>query len=136
MIFHGERRMQRLTRLSQSQYDSYQNDGYVHVEGLLTPAEAAHYRAELHALAERQGPSDATWSSVQQKCTRITHSHDVHFRSTAFTRLLVYERITGIAQDIIAPNVQLHHNKMFIKPPERGSPFPMHQDYPYFPHAR
>ena len=23
---------------------------------------------------------------------------------------------------------------MFIKPPERGSPFPMHQDYPYFPH--
>jgi ectoine hydroxylase-related dioxygenase (phytanoyl-CoA dioxygenase family) len=25
---------------------------------------------------------------------------------------------------------------MFIKPPEKGSPFPLHQDYPYFPHAR
>ncbi len=23
---------------------------------------------------------------------------------------------------------------MFIKPPEKGAPFPMHQDYPYFPH--
>jgi ectoine hydroxylase-related dioxygenase (phytanoyl-CoA dioxygenase family) len=25
---------------------------------------------------------------------------------------------------------------MFIKPPEKGSPFPMHQDYSYFPHER
>ena len=23
---------------------------------------------------------------------------------------------------------------MFIKPPGKGSPFPLHQDYPYFPH--
>jgi phytanoyl-CoA hydroxylase len=32
--------------------------------------------------------------------------------------------------------VQLHHSKMFIKPPEKGSPFPMHQDAPFFPHER
>jgi phytanoyl-CoA hydroxylase len=25
---------------------------------------------------------------------------------------------------------------LFIKPPERGAPFPMHQDYPYFPHEK
>jgi len=25
---------------------------------------------------------------------------------------------------------------MFIKPPEKGSPFPMHKDYPYFPHTQ
>ena len=25
---------------------------------------------------------------------------------------------------------------MLVKPPEKGAPFPMHQDYPYFPHAR
>ena len=24
---------------------------------------------------------------------------------------------------------------MFIKPPEKGSPFPMHQDAPFFPHV-
>ena len=43
--------------------------------------------------------------------------------------------MTGVAADIIgSSNVQLHHTKMFIKPPEKGSPFPMHQDYPFFPH--
>jgi phytanoyl-CoA hydroxylase len=25
---------------------------------------------------------------------------------------------------------------MFVKPPEKGSPFPMHQDAPFFPHAK
>lgn len=123
-------------RLSAEQRSFYQQNGYVHVEGLLSPEEAAAYRAELHALAERQGGNDATWSSVRGAGTRITHCHDVHFHSAAFTRLLVDPRLTGIAQDIIGPNVQLHHNKMFIKPPEKGSPFPMHQDYPYFPHER
>ena len=121
--------------LTQAQRSFYEQNGYVHVEGLLTPEEAAAYRAEVHALAERQGETDATWESVKGTGTSITHCHDVQFRSAAFRRLLVDPRLTGIAQDIIGPNVQLHHNKMFIKPPEKGSPFPMHQDYPYFPHA-
>ncbi len=122
--------------LSSEQRDFYQHNGYVHVEGLLPAEEATLYRAELHALAERQGSNDATWSSVKDGGTSITHCHDVHFRSSAITRLLVDPRLTGVAQDIIGPNVQLHHNKMFIKPPENGSPFPMHQDYHYFPHER
>lgn len=129
-------RESKMNGLSDEQMSFYRENGYIHVKGLLSDAEAALYRAELHALAERQGSNDATWSSVQGGGTSLTHSHDVHFRSAAFTRLLVDPRITDIAQDIIGPNVQLHHNKMFIKPPERGSPFPMHQDYPYFPHER
>jgi ectoine hydroxylase-related dioxygenase (phytanoyl-CoA dioxygenase family) len=50
--------------------------------------------------------------------------------------MMLDPRFTSIAQSIIGPNVQLHHSKMFIKPPEKGSPFPMHQDYPYFPHDK
>ena len=121
-------------RMTRQQRAFYAEQGYVHFKGLLAPAEAAMYRARIHALAERQGETDATWDSVKGD-TQIQHSHDIHFRDAAFTRLLVDERITGIAADAIgSDNVQLHHNKMFIKPPEKGSPFPMHQDYPYFPH--
>lgn len=120
--------------LSPDAISFYQQNGYIHVPGLLTPDEAAGYRAELHALAERMGPTDGTWASMKDAGTSLTHAHDVHFRSAAITRLLVDPRLTRIAQAIIGPNVQLHHNKFFIKPPERGSAFPMHQDYPYFPH--
>jgi ectoine hydroxylase-related dioxygenase (phytanoyl-CoA dioxygenase family) len=125
-----------IRRLTAEDQAFYREQGYVHIKGLFSAEEAAMYRAEVHAIAERQGSNDATWLSVQGGGTRITHCHDVQFRSAAFTRLLVDPRLTAIAQDIIGPNVQLHHNKMFIKPPERGSPFPMHQDYPYFPHER
>ncbi|MGH8240527.1 MAG: phytanoyl-CoA dioxygenase family protein [Steroidobacteraceae bacterium] len=126
--------------LSADLTDFYQQNGYLHIKGLLSRAEAASYRKELHELAERLGDRDATWSSIraadQTQRTRLMHCHDVQFQSAAFTRLLVDPRLTRIAQGIIGPNVQLHHTKMFIKPPENGSPFPMHQDYPYFPHER
>jgi phytanoyl-CoA hydroxylase len=126
------------TGLTPAERDFYQRYGYLHVQGLLTPPEAAMYREECHRLAERSGNSDATWSSVrsseQGQRMRLTHCHDVQFYSAAFTRLLVDPRLMRVAQGIIGPNVQLHHTKMFIKPPEHGSPFPMHQDYPYFPH--
>jgi ectoine hydroxylase-related dioxygenase (phytanoyl-CoA dioxygenase family) len=126
------------TELEQADKDLYQQQGYLHVKGLLSPEEAAEYRAECHRLAARTGNTDATWSSVRSTAAgqqvKLTHCHDVQFYSAAFTRLLVDPRLMRVARGIIGPNVQLHHTKMFIKPPENGSPFPLHQDFPYFPH--
>ena len=128
------------TGLTAVERDFYQQHGYLHIQGLLSPNEAATFREECHGLADRSGNSDATWSSVrsgeQGVRMRLTHCHDVQFYSAAFTRLLVDDRMMRVARGIIGPNVQLHHTKMFIKPPELGAPFPMHQDYPYFPHQQ
>lgn len=33
-------------------------------------------------------------------------------------------------------DIVLHHTKAHIKPPEKGAPYLMHQDYPYFPHKK
>ncbi|MBA3896486.1 MAG: phytanoyl-CoA dioxygenase family protein [Sphingomonadaceae bacterium] len=119
--------------MTPEQREFYDENGYVLVSGMFSPEEAADYRARIHAIADKQGETDATWASVAGD-TKIQHSHDIQFKDAAFTRLLTDKRLTDMAQDIIGPNVQLHHNKMFIKPPEKGSPFPMHQDFPYFPH--
>lgn len=129
--------------LTPKQLDFYQDNGYLLVEGLLKPEEAAELRRECHELAERLSAHkniDATWGSAREavaeaKDTKIYHCHNVQFYSAAFSRLIVDPRLADVAADIIgSPNVQLHHTKMFIKPPEKGSPFPMHQDFPYFPH--
>ena len=131
--------------LSPEQIDFYRENGYILVKGLLSPEEAAAYRQETHDLAARLSTHrnmDATWGSAREavpeaKDTKIMHCHNVQFYSAAFSKLLVNDRLTSVASDIIgSPNVQLHHTKMFIKPPEKGSPFPMHQDAPYFPHDR
>src|SRR5206468_9469208 len=83
---------------------------------------------------------EATWGSARtltQERTQLLHCHSVEFHSAAFGRLILDERLTSVAAELIGtPNVQLHHTKAFIKPPEKGSPFPMHQDRPFFPHER
>ena len=123
-----------MTALSPEQRRSYDENGFLLIRRFIGPAEASALRTEVHAIAARQGHTNATWSSVSGQGTQLEHSHDVQFRSSAFSRLLVDARLTDVFTSLIGPNVQLHHNKMFIKPPERGSPFPMHQDYGYFPH--
>lgn len=130
--------------LTSSQQQFYADNGYVLVKGVFTREEAAEFRREAHELIARLAPLqdyDATWASIRatqdaKSQTVLQHCHDVQFHSAAFARLIVDPRLTAIAQSLIGPNVQLHHTKLFVKPPERGSPFPMHQDKPYFPHDR
>ena len=129
--------------LSQQQLDFYNTNSYLLVKGVFTKAEAAHFRQEAHDIINRlsaHASLDATWGAARQtsddaKKTAIYHCHNVQFYSAALTRLISDERFTAIAAGILGTeNVQLHHNKLFIKPPEKGSPFPMHQDAPFFPH--
>ena len=129
--------------LTDEQKNFYAENGYLLVKGLLTPEEAADYRQETHALMARlsevtRRENNSTWGSAKDIAggvvTQLLHCHDVQFQSAAFAKLIVDDRLTGVAADIIGPNVQLHHTKAFIKPSEKGSPFPMHQDAPFFPH--
>jgi ectoine hydroxylase-related dioxygenase (phytanoyl-CoA dioxygenase family) len=123
----------------------YEENGYVLVKGVFSREEADLFCREAHDLSRRlAAAADAGsrlpgWGSaakVTSKPRELLHCHNVQFHSAVFSRLIVDPRFTDRAADIIGPNVQLHHTKMFIKPPERGTPFPMHQDYPYFPHER
>ena len=127
--------------LTDEQKAFYAENGYVLVPSLLTPEEAADLRQETHDIIARLSAIrsvESTWGSAKDIAgglvTELKHCHDVQFQSAAFARLMVNERLTEVAADIIGPNVQLHHTKAFIKPPEKGSPFPLHQDAPFFPH--
>jgi ectoine hydroxylase-related dioxygenase (phytanoyl-CoA dioxygenase family) len=129
--------------LTAEQVARYREQGYLHLPGVFPPDEAAALRREAHELMvrlQRRQRIDATWGSARAvgmgTDTRLLHCHNVQFQSGAFTRLLTDPRLVDPVADLIGPNVQLHHTKLFIKPPEKGSPFPMHQDYPFFPHER
>ncbi|MEW6250865.1 MAG: phytanoyl-CoA dioxygenase family protein [Planctomycetota bacterium] len=86
------------------------------------------------APANRAVPAVAAQTAPAVK-TELLHTHDVQAYSAAWARVLTHERFTAALADLLGPNVALHHTKGFLKPPERGSAFPMHQDYPYFPHT-
>ncbi len=129
--------------LSDEEVNRYREDGYVLLRGVFPRDEADLFRREAHELIgrlQRRQSVDATWGSAREikgaEDTRLLHCHNVQFHSALFTRLLTDPRLVDPVADLIGPNVQLHHDKLFIKPPEKGSPFPMHQDYPFFPHEK
>ncbi len=63
----------------------------------------------------------------------VHHTHNVQQYSSSWLRALLDPAFTGLAQRLLGPDVVLHHTKLFHKPPEKGAPFPMHQDWSYFP---
>jgi len=124
--------------------DRYAREGFLLVPGLIPADEAADLRREAHAVIERLSRNhvvEATWSSARKagigESTALHHCHDAHYHSAAFSRLLTDPRLLGVAGALMGTNdIQLHHNKLFVKPPGNGSPFPPHQDWPFFPHAK
>lgn len=126
--------------LTSDQINFFDDNGYLLVKGLLSKDEAATFRTSLHSLFERidSKQEDATWGSAGAPGkTQLQHCHDVQFYDASFGKLIADDRLTSATASLIkSQNVELHHTKAFIKPPQKGSPFPMHQDAPFFPHER
>ena len=129
--------------LSVAQINQYREAGYIVAASIFTEAELDRMEAAFDGIIARRLASraqlDATWQGdwkEAQPAMEIVYSSDLQAYSSQWSRTLLHDRFTEAMADLIGPNVQLHHTKLFQKPPQRGAAFPMHQDYPYFPHAR
>lgn len=133
-----------MVRLSKEQVQSYKDDGFVLVKGLIDPAFCERLREDADYvlnLANSQGDDiNVLWkgnftSDEDRARQRINGVHDVHFHSAVFSRLAMHDPMLDVVEQLIGPDIHLHHTKLFLKPAREGGSFPMHQDHPYFPHA-
>jgi phytanoyl-CoA hydroxylase len=81
---------------------------------------------------------NARWSGPEMERlnaggTVVTHTHNVQKFSAVWMRAMLHPKFLGAAEAIIGEDIILHHSKLFQKPAENGAPFPMHQDWDYFP---
>ena len=123
----------------------YKENGYLLVKGVFNEAEVEEMREAVEGIIDRaaRARQDANhqWQGdflppEELKKLVLKGFHDVHYHDAAFMRAVVHPRMAAVLSRLIGPNVQLHHSKMLVKPPENGAAFPMHQDYPYFPHEK
>ena len=121
----------------------YRDRGYLLCRGVFDEREVEEMRDGIARILESVEGSEHdrnhVWSAVDQddKLALVLKGfHNVEYHDAAFTRAVAHPRLVEVLTRVIGPNVQLHHTKMLVKPPEQGAPFPMHQDYPYFPHER
>ena len=115
--------------------EQYEEDGFLLVRGVFDADEVQEMRDGIARILETvEGTAsdrNHAWVAGQLK-----GFHDLQYHDAVFTRMVAHPRLVAVLTELIGPNVQLHHSKMLVKPPEEGAPFPMHQDYPYFPHER
>ncbi len=119
----------------------YEDQGYLVFPELLSPAELATLRAALaEVLQEAEGltasndkfsvtrSDDGTWA------VRRIFNPTAHHQ--AFLDLVSNPKILDVVEDLIGPDIQLHHTKLNLKPPSnREARFEWHQDFPFFPHT-
>ncbi len=120
----------------------FEEHGFYHAKGLFQPDEMSALAKDFDQIVSQLLSSgdvvDATWdggetAKIAQAGDKIFHTHNVQKYSRTWLNAFLNERFLDVVEEIIGNDILLHHSKLFQKPAEAGSPFPMHQDWPYFP---
>lgn len=123
----------------------FAEDGFYLARGVFAPDEVAELEGEFDRIVRQitgaNEDTNATWGGAEMERLGaagkiVTHTHNVQQFSAVWLRALLHPRFLEFATAILGPDVVLHHSKLFQKPAENGAPFPMHQDWSYFPTVR
>lgn len=116
-------------------------DGVALARGVFDLATAAKLEADFDLtvaqLADSGEDINARWESAARyegaEAQSVVHTHNVQNFSAVWLQALQDNRFLDAVEQVIGPDIVLHHSKLFQKPPGEGAPFPMHQDWRYFP---
>ena len=120
----------------------FEENGYYVARGVYSAGEIAELETDFDRIvAQLKGSGEninARWGGDEM--TRldggesfIVHTHNVQSFSEKWMRAFQHPNFLDVAEAILGSDIILHHSKLFQKPSEKGSPFPMHQDWSYFP---
>ena len=120
----------------------FARDGYYLAKGVFSLDEVARLETDFDRIVDqilRSGEHvNARWTGPEmerldtQKLV-VLHTHNVQQFSAVWAQAFYQENFIEGARNILGQNIVLHHSKLFQKPSEEGAPFPMHQDWTYFP---
>src|ERR1041384_8603164 len=114
----------------------FEENGYYIAKGVYSPSETAELESDFDRIVEQMIASrehlNARWSGPEMEKiggdTVVLHTHNVQQYSSAWLRAFLNVRFLDAAEQILGPDIVLHHSKLFQKPPEKGAPFPMRSE--------
>jgi ectoine hydroxylase-related dioxygenase (phytanoyl-CoA dioxygenase family) len=113
--------------LSPEQIAFYRENGFVHVRGIITPDEAAHFRDAALAAADRLNNRYAGNVIFAQYV-------NVWQQDEAMRALTLHPNVGAVAEKLAGVPLRLWHDQILIKPPHNQKATEFHQDQPYWPH--
>jgi phytanoyl-CoA hydroxylase len=128
---------------AEARLEFFRENGYLHVPEVFSPDETDELARDLDHLIQ-EWSFEAAWTGPWREAyldpelvgtIKLSALHDLQLYSAAWARAIVHPRLADALITLLGPDVEFHHTTMHVKPPERGAPFPMHQDFPFYPHA-
>jgi ectoine hydroxylase len=110
--------------LSQEQIARYKEDGVLFMPGLFTPREIATLQAEKDRIFALDLPNHLRAQTGEFLGTTVMNRV-----SPLYTRLLSDERLLGMAEQLLGPELYVHQYKIILKQPFGKLTLPWHQDY-------
>ena len=120
----------------------FDEHGYHLAKAVFSPSEMAALEEDFDRIVgQLQGSNEnvnARWEGaamdrIGAKNTVVVHTHNVQNYSARWLAAFQHPGLLDAASAILGPDIILHHSKLFQKPQGKGAPFPMHQDWSYFP---
>ncbi|WP_326751994.1 ectoine hydroxylase [Streptomyces hirsutus] len=108
---------------------SFERDGFLAVDQLITDDEVAVYRDELNRLVSDPAIRADDRSIVEPQSKEIRSVFEVHRISEVFARLVRDERVVGRARQILGSDVYVHQSRINVKPGFGASGFYWHSDF-------
>jgi phytanoyl-CoA hydroxylase len=127
--------------LSRQQIDFYRTNGYLALEGVLTPAQVAEGRRVVEEAVEasrRVAAHDEVFDlepGHTPEAPRLRRLKNPVVYHPFFDALMRSAPILDAVEDLIGPGVRFQGNKLNMKSAAFGSPVEWHQDFAFYPHT-
>ncbi|MFE9122977.1 ectoine hydroxylase [Streptomyces sp. NPDC007172] len=109
--------------------ESFEQDGFLAIEDLLSDDEVALYRSELERLIADPSVRADERSIIEPQSQSVRSVFEVHRISEVFARLVRDERVVGTARRILGSDVYVHQSRINVKPGFGASGFYWHSDF-------
>lgn len=133
-----------LKHLTSQQVESYEENGFLRIPQVFSSEEINEMESEFMDLISTWAETSPGWTGEWRKVymdeeteekSKLTAMHDLQFYSQAWMKAVTNKILCDSMEDLLGPNVELHHSTMHVKPPSTGHPFPMHQDWAFYGHV-
>ncbi len=115
-------------QLDTDQIRSYQDNGFLHVPGVLSSDEVERFRAAAANAYDNVASLDAD-NQMFRQIVQLWKADPI------LRDLTLHPGLAQLAQTLAGMPVRIWHDQLLIKKPHNQTPTEFHQDAPYWPHA-
>lgn len=127
--------------LTPAQVEAYARDGYLVLEGRVSPEVIARCHAEIDRIRNEARSLTAHTDEIDLEDShtpddpRIRRIKLPHKQSAVIDELMRSDAILAPVRDLIGPHLRLQNSKLNMKSARYGAPVDWHQDWAFYPYT-